>query len=157
MPRTRWMTAFDAVSFVGIAAMAAYLWVSWGRLPDRIVGHFGAGGRPDRSSVRAVVLVFPGVAAAIFVGFLLLRRIPQHFNFPVAITEANAARQYTIACEMLACLSAVLTWGFAYAVVTLVRASLHEMPRMEPWIVPAGVGVIFATIALFLARMARAR
>lgn len=70
------------------AAFAAFLWLTYEQLPERVAGHFDARGRPDSvtsrgAMVRSMALIGLGLPLVIIAVFTSLRFTPARFiNIP---------------------------------------------------------------------------
>ncbi|WP_081838431.1 DUF1648 domain-containing protein [Thermogemmatispora carboxidivorans] len=105
----------EVVALVSIA-LNIYLTVqAWGTLPARIPGHFNLAGQPDAYTNKADLLYYPIFSTIAYIFMTLLSRIPQFFNYPWAITEENAARQYRLARGLINWLKLLLIWILVYA------------------------------------------
>ncbi|MBE3565073.1 MAG: DUF1648 domain-containing protein [Thermogemmatispora sp.] len=105
----------EVVALVSIA-LSIYLTVqAWATLPARIPGHFNLAGQPDAYANKSDLLYYPIFSAIAYIFMTLLSRIPQFFNYPWAITEENAARQYRLARGLINWLKLLLIWILVYA------------------------------------------
>ncbi|MHB9149410.1 MAG: DUF1648 domain-containing protein [Thermoleophilia bacterium] len=93
-----------AVVAVGIVAAA------WTSLPARVPLHFAVDGTPDGWGDRWTVWVLPAVAVVMNIGPAVLERYPRIYNYPVRITEANAARQYGLAVGLITLLRTIAAY-----------------------------------------------
>jgi uncharacterized membrane protein len=139
---------------LGIAVVAR----AWPELPRRVPMHFDLAGKPDGWGSRGTVLLLPGASVFLYLMLSAVRRIPASwYNFPVALTEENRARQYRLARDMILSLKAAVMGLFAHITVALVETALGRAAGLGPWLVPAWLAVIFGTIAIYLVRILRAR
>jgi uncharacterized membrane protein len=105
----------EVVALLSIA-LSIYLMVhAWATLPARIPGHFNLAGQPDAYSNKSDLLYYPIFSGIAYIFMTLLSRIPQFFNYPWAITEENAARQYRLARGLINWLKLLLIWMLVYA------------------------------------------
>lgn len=97
------------VGFVALVAVTAYWWPS---LPATIPTHFGIDGAPNAYGSKYTMLLLPGILLVMLLSFGVLARYPWIFNYPVAITQENAARQYQRGRLILTVTNAVLAVVF---------------------------------------------
>ncbi|MEO0734489.1 MAG: DUF1648 domain-containing protein [Bacteroidota bacterium] len=105
---------------LGFALVSFY----YGELPDRIPIHFGITGQADGFGSKVILWILPVINLGLFylMGWTTKASF-KHFNYPVAITEENAARQHAIALEMVAVLRTVCCLLIAYLVYAIIRAA----------------------------------
>lgn len=104
----------DAIAFVGLVISLAIAVSNWSSLPDTIPIHFGITGQADGWGNKLFFWVFPLLNLAIVIGFTVMRRYPQTFNYPVRITPQNAEVQYEIAINLLNWFKAEFAWLFVW-------------------------------------------
>lgn len=82
-------------------ATAALLLAAWGlawhyhqTLPETIPIHFNLAGEADGYGEKGHIFALPAIATIVAIVLALLSQIPHQFNYLVAITEANAEKQY---------------------------------------------------------------
>jgi hypothetical protein len=158
VPRGPLTAALDALGLLITAGLAAYAAFTWSALPEMVPSHFDIHGRIDAVGRKELLLVLPAIAIAVYFGFLLLRRIPHHFNYPFAITSANAERQYALACGLLSFLGCVVPacFGYLYVHIAAIAGGGAE-PRLDPWFLPVFLTLVFVPIVVFIVRSIRAR
>src|SRR4051794_9461330 len=79
-------------TLIGMWSLAIYYFFI---LPDTIPVHFGASGQPDSYGKKATIFILPVTGLIIFMMMSIINKYPQVYNYPVKITAANAAKQYT--------------------------------------------------------------
>lgn len=89
MANLQWLMLLDALSLLCIGFMAAAGLFYLGDLPPRIPTHFGADGLPDQYGDKGIILGLPALAMGISVVVKLIGNNPNHFNFPVKVTDEN--------------------------------------------------------------------
>lgn len=77
---------------VGVGVVA----VRYPSLPPVVPTHFDALGRPDAFGPRSSVLGLCGLWVVLLLGLVALSRRPRAMNYPVPVTEENAARLYRV-------------------------------------------------------------
>lgn len=157
IPRSPAAAVLDIVAAAGAVLSVALPVQSWKALPPVIPVHFGLSGMPDGWGAKAILWLFPALSAAIYVGLTVMSRFPHTFNYPVPITEENAARQYQIACELLSWLKAELICLFGWIAWRTVQVALGKAEGLGVGFVPAVVLAIFATTGFYFWQACRAR
>ncbi|MFC5402555.1 DUF1648 domain-containing protein [Cohnella soli] len=148
--------ALQLAGWLVLIAMIVFISVKWGGLPQRMPTHFNLRGEPDGWGSRWTLWILPAISALLFIGLNQLSRVPHVFNYPVAITEQNAAFQYTVARQLLAWINFEITVMFAYISWTIVNAAKSGGVG-GAWDILIIVGVLFVTIGIYLTRAIRGR
>lgn len=86
------------VCLIGLIAVTVWGWLS---LPATVPTHFDVAGRPNAYGGKGGMLFLPGLFTAVYVLFMWVESIPHTYNYPVVITEENAAGQYRLARMLL--------------------------------------------------------
>ncbi len=141
----------------GVVIGFALAIAEWNDLPARIPSHFGADGRPDAYGPRSTLLWLPLLSLALLVGLSLLARRPEHFNYPVALTPENAARQARLARELVAMLQAGVVWLFVVMQWRIVAVARGGEGGLGAWFLPLFLALSFAPAIIYLVRALRAR
>jgi hypothetical protein len=157
IPRSPAAAVLEIVAVVGTVLSVALLVQSWKALPPVIPVHFGISGKPDGWGAKPIVCLFPALSAAIYVGLTVLSRFPHTFNYPVPITEENAARQYRLACELLSWLKAELICLFGWIAWGTIQVALGKAEGLGVGFAPAVMLVIFGTAGFYFWQAYRAR
>lgn len=97
-------TTDKSISILAWIALAATLVLPLAMLrtmPDIIPSHFDGHGNVDGYSTKNTILILPAVAAFVFFLLHMAGKHPDKLNYPVAITEQNAEKQYRLATRVL--------------------------------------------------------
>ena len=104
VPYTKKYLLIDIFTLLGIVLSAAAVYIASRTLPDIFPTHFGLTGKPDGygnpERFLRDMLVFTGAQLFVWVLCSIPRFIPRHCNYPVKITEGNAAVQYKLAVDL---------------------------------------------------------
>ena len=96
--------AADRLAWAALGGLWALTAWYLNHLPDTIPVHFNGAGQPDRFGEKGNLAVLSLVATAMFGAMTAVTnavsKYPHNLNFPVAITPANALRQYRGAIRM---------------------------------------------------------
>jgi uncharacterized membrane protein len=149
------------LEFVSLAALAAIFVVTalafYGpaRLPDRIPTHFNVAGQADAWGSPHILLLFPAIAAAIYLLMSWVARHPSAFNYPVRLTPRNYQRLEDLALAMIAWLKAEVVGFFACIQWSAIHAARHPGHGLSLLLMPALLASVFGTIIGYVAAMFR--
>lgn len=129
-----------------------YLIVQWGDLPAKVPMHFNGKGEIDRWGSKGELIILPIIGLLIYAGMAALSRFPHIFNYPVKITEENAARQYALARTMICWLNLEIVALFAYIGWASIQAAKGGTAGLGLWFLPVVLVVIFGTLGVYLAK-----
>ena len=104
----------EALAAVCLVYMIAQLIIEYPSINQQVPSHFGANGNPDSWGDKSALLIIPMVSIVLYTGLTLLNKFPYIFNYPVAITETNATKQYQLAKSLLSTLKFTTTGMFLY-------------------------------------------
>lgn len=148
------LTSFDMLLEVLGWAVMLVLWVytifSYASLPEIIPTHFNGAGVADDFGSKDTIWLLPTIASVIFVGMTILNRYPHIFNYPTAITEENALRQYTYATRMIRFLKLATTLLFAGIAMMIGHTATNGSHNLSTWFLPVSMGLIFIPIFFYL-------
>lgn len=122
----------------------------YGDLPAEVPRHFGSDGNPTAWSGKGFVWVMPIIGLIMFMKLYILSRYPHIYNYPVAVTEENAPRLYLKGSRMVRVLNAILVYVFLYITYSTIQTALGEQAGLNPAIMIAMMGAIFAIVGYFL-------
>lgn len=121
----------DAIALVGLVISLAIPAFNWSSLPDTIPVHFGITGRADGWGNKWFFWMFPLLSFAIIIGFTVMRRYPQTFNYPVRVTLQNAEVQYDIAINLLNWFKAEFAWLFVWLEWQIINVAKGNNPNID--------------------------
>jgi hypothetical protein len=124
LPPSNTDRALEIVSVVALAYTIVLPALRWDRLPERVPTHFDLGGEVTTWGPRATVWVLVGIGVIIYLGLTGLQRVPHAYNYPVPITDMNAARQYRLGRTLVVATKAWCLLLFAAIVHVIVRSAL---------------------------------
>lgn len=84
---TKMQTVFEIIGALLLAGMFAYVFLEWGRLPEKIPVHFNAAGEINRWGDKSEIFILPGVGMALYLLITLISHFPSSWNVPVESTE----------------------------------------------------------------------
>ena len=121
------------------------------KLPNTIPTHFNVSGHPDSYGGKGNLFILMFISMAFYIFFMLLSRVPYHYNYLVIITPKNAKRQYKNAVTLLLSLLTeilLLLFYMNYKTVEIALGKASNMNYMSIFLL-----VIFLTLAYFIYRM----
>ncbi|MFV0633246.1 DUF1648 domain-containing protein [Demequina sp.] len=137
--RTTKVLLWASIAVTTAGSLAAL--IAYSTLPETIPIHWNAAGDVDGYGPRWSVLVLAAVWIVMVAGLVVAARYPHTFNYPVDITEANAARVYGSGVAMMA---------WTVACVTLMFGALMLMS----FGIDAGAVLGFALVGMLVAVVA---
>jgi uncharacterized membrane protein len=140
-----------------ICVLFIIVFVQLPTLPEQIPVHYNAAGEADAYGGKYSILFIPIMGLVISIGLSILTRYPHIFNYPVKITEANAARQYAYATQFLraVCLSCTILF-FIISIKTLYNAQ-HPSGTLGIWFLPVAMLLFFIPVIRYLSKALKAK
>lgn len=132
-----------AAVILGFVLVAA----NYQSLPASIPVHFNGNGEVDGYGHKLMLWGLPVINLGMFYLFGKTATFGfTWFNYPVTITEGNAAAQHRIALQLMAILRVLICLMFAYLIFALVRSAQLETSMLNMWFFGGLVTSIFAAI-----------
>lgn len=148
-PRTPIQQLLNTLALVALVGFVIYFLLKWPGLPDPIPRHYNGAGEPDAYGSKYTLMILPLLAIAIYFTFNYLNQKPYTFNYPVKITEENAAYQYTLAMNMMSALSTSIILAFFYISWRTVAVVNQEVSGLGWWFLPAFLLITFLPIIVY--------
>ncbi|MBY0436435.1 MAG: DUF1648 domain-containing protein [Cyclobacteriaceae bacterium] len=149
--------ALEIICIAGIGLTVFWIASSYPKLPDTIPIHFGSSGVANGFGSKSMLWILPIVMGVTYIIQTIAVRFPHLFNYPIAITEENAARQYKNQVLMIRVLKPILVLIFLYISYATIQNGLGVMHSLSPWLLPVTLVFVFGTIAFFIFRGFRLR
>ncbi|MEB3827919.1 DUF1648 domain-containing protein [Phormidium sp. CCY1219] len=149
-PRSPGGIAREVVAILGSVCCIAIATFYWTQLPDSIPIHFGITGKPDLWGNKLLIVLFPALAVVIYLWMTVIMRFSRQFNYPVAITAENAAKQYQIARDLLSWMKTEIIWMFAWIEWQMVQVAVGRSQTLDILGVFAFVSLILGTTGIYL-------
>jgi uncharacterized membrane protein len=135
-----------AAVILGFTVTAFY----YGQLPAQIPIHFGVGGKADSFGPKLILWILPTINLAIFYGLEATTKTSyKWFNYPVKITEENAAMQHKIALQMIGVIRLIICLMFSFIVYSIVKAALADEGQLNMWIMGLFLMLLFGSIGYY--------
>lgn len=125
------------------------------RLPVLIPTHFNAAGQPDGWGSPRALLLFPAIAAILYLLMSWVARHPASFNFPVRATPRNRKQLEAIALSMIAWIKAEVVGILAWVEWSSIRAAGDPHQQFSRLPMPVLIGLVFATVLGHIGTMFR--
>lgn len=114
----------EVVSVVALAYTIVLPALRWDDLPERVPTHFGWQGEVTTEGSAATLWILVGIGVLLYIGLTALQRVPHAYNYPVPITEENAARQYRLGRTLVIATKAWCLVLFAAIVHAIIGSAL---------------------------------
>jgi uncharacterized membrane protein len=120
----------DGLAVTGLIVLLALPAAYFSDLPDAVPTGFDLYGQARGYGSRSTVWVLPAIGVLIFAFMFQLRNRPHRYNFPVAITPENAARQYRLGSRLVRGVLAWVMWLFAFIIWNTIQMALGSRGYM---------------------------
>ena len=158
LPRSGFEMACEALSLAGLVACLGLFAVFWPQLPPTIPTHFNLAGQADDFGSKAVFVVFPLMATLIYGLILAISFFPHSYNYPWAISAANAPVQYRLARSLLSWVKSCAIWVMAALAWMTARTALGATDVALPNSLLLGLGLaLVGGIAVYFVTSYRSR
>lgn len=147
----------EIAAWAGVMALWALALYNFPHLPAQIPSHFNAGGEPDDYSGRGTIFFLPAVGTVLFAGITVLLRYPHLFNYPVEITESNAASQYANAVRLMRYLRLALVGIFLYIEHRTVSVAEGSSSSLGILFLPVMMLVIFVPLIISIKKALKSK
>jgi hypothetical protein len=142
------------LSWLLIAGLWVYAIYAVTQLPNTIPVHFNFNNEPDNWGSKYTLLVLPFIATLIVGLFSVIKRYPSSLNYPVTITEQNAAVQQRLAFTLLSTLGCVIPLLFGYIIYSTREFVEHGSFDFPMLLI---LGAVFLPIGIYCFAAFRAR
>lgn len=133
LQRTAFDKFIDNFGFASLLVLLVLPAMAYSDLPDTIPIHFDVNGNPDGFGEKYMIFLLPIIGIFTYVAMKYFIKKPHLFNYPVEITEENAAYQYQVATQMLRTMNAIITLVFAYLVYVTIQTAQGNANAMGNW------------------------
>lgn len=130
--------------------LAGYLIVYWPAIPDTIPSHYNAAGVADAWSGKGSILFVPVVCVVLYSLITIVSFFPSIWNVPVAVTEENKARVYTLMRNMVCVIKLILVLVFTYITVCTAQSA-----ALSPFFLPVMLLVLFGSMIYYIVRIVK--
>lgn len=142
----------ESLALGGLLALLVVVAAYYSQLPDQIPSHFGLTGIPDDYSSKKMLWLLVAITVSLY-GLLthVAIKIPPHrFNYPVKVTEKNAACQYRYAIRLVRGLKAIIVNFFSFVATGTIWIALGRLQAIGLWPISVFLFLIVAAIGTYL-------
>lgn len=147
----------ESAGWIALTSLWAIAIYHYSNLPDTIPTHYNFTGQPDRYGGKAALLVLPVIGSLLFAGMTVLGKRPHLFNYPRAITAANALQQYALATRLLRFLKLGIILVFLLVVWDTIAAATGQSKGLGWWSMIALPFMIVLPAAWYIIKAMKAR
>ena len=149
--------SIELISFGLVLLSIAHLGMEYAHLPETIPTHFDMNGQPDGYGKKTTLIILPILSALLFVVLFTANKYPHTMNFPVKITEKNAAFQYENATRMIRIIMFFIVAIFYSIIYKSIQIANGKAFGLGAWFIPIFLIVLFGTIAYYLSKSMKKR
>jgi uncharacterized membrane protein len=148
--------ADKTIAFIAWCALVA-IWLlpalAYHTLPDNILTHLNGAGKVTDTGSKLTVFITPAIGTFVFLLLHVVAMYPHALNYPVTITEANAAKQYTLATKTLRILKLCIALLFIGINCEMMFPAINEL--IGAWTLPISTAIIFAPLTFLIVKSYR--
>lgn len=133
------------LSWIALAATLLLPLAMLQTMPDVIPSHFNGQGKVDGYSAKETILILPAIAAFVFFLLHMAGKHPDKLNYPVAVTEQNAEKQYRSATRVLRTLKLSVCVLFLFIETEVIFPWVQE--HLGLWAPGLGIFLIAAPVS----------
>lgn len=155
VPLTRTDIIIEVLCVATLLCSGIYTFVHYNALPDIIPTHYNGSGKVDGYGGKESLFIMPVIALAMYIGLTFAIRFPHKFNYMTEITEANAAKQYSITVRMLRVLKLSVVIIFFLIDYATIKASLTNATELGGGFMLLVMSLIFVPLFYFLIQLSK--
>lgn len=150
------------LELIGLMALVLLFWMAWtalygvNPLPERVPTHFDAAGNANGWGSPKGLLLFPFMAALLYLLMSLVMRFPATFHYPVRVTPRTVLLLQEVTLDMVAWLKTELACLFALLLWVFIHSARTGDGHIFSIIMPFFIATIFVTIGWHWIAMFRA-
>lgn len=111
---TKFQIALEIIAALIMIGMAAYLFLRWGDVPDKIPGHYNIAGEIDRWGDKSELIYLPVISFLLYLLITVVERFPSIWNVPVKTTDKNRDKVYGSLLNMILMMKIGMLAYFSY-------------------------------------------
>ncbi len=128
-------------TFIVNAALWWYIIDIYTSLNSEIPTHYSLEGGIDSTGAKSTIFILPAVSLVTNLLLYIISFFPHTFNYPVKITEQNAAHQYRLGVNLVRWLGFILSVFFAFVTYMTVQTAAGKATGPGKWAVAVFVGL----------------
>jgi len=147
----------EILAILGLLLSFVLIWIMWSGLPEEIPRHYNSFGEVDGWGHKAVIFTLPGVSVFVYAFLSLIGRLPRVMNISHREIEEKREDALNIIRKLLVWLKVEIIWFFFYIEWRTIEIAGGKAESLGGLFMPLFVGVIAATVFIFMARLYRLR
>lgn len=140
----------EVLSVLSIVYVIVAIINAWAKLPAVIPTHYNFAGEIDGYGSKSSILFLLPVMLVMYIGFTVLTKYPQIYNYVVEITEKNALTQYSLAKSFMRILKFEIILLFSYINLAIISSALSSKSTLSLWFLPITFIVLFGSIGIYV-------
>ncbi|MFJ6209060.1 DUF1648 domain-containing protein [Lysinibacillus sp. NPDC092081] len=136
LPKTKYEKIWDFIGGGLFVLSIFYIFVMWGKLPEKIPGHFNGAGEVNRWGSKIEILILPFIGIFLWILLGLLEKAPHMHNYPARLNESNVEAFYLNSRKGLNETKNLCLILFAAISFQMVRIALGEAESIGWWFLP---------------------
>ncbi|WMM89385.1 DUF1648 domain-containing protein [Heyndrickxia coagulans] len=148
IPKTKSEWFWDIIGYLFFFGSIIFLVSVWGKLPEKVPGHYDASGKVDRWGSKWELLILPGVGAILALLMQVLEKFPHIYNYPDRLNESNAKQFYVHSRKLLNQLKNICLIFFALILLESIVIAMGWDNGFGKWFLPIviiGMGIPIAS------------
>lgn len=148
IPKTKSEWFWDIIGYLFFLGSIIFLASVWGKLPEKVPGHYDAAGRVDRWGSKWELLILPGVGAILALLMQVLEKFPHIYNYPERLNALNAKQFYVHSRKLLNQLKNICLIFFALILLESIVIAMGWGNGFGKWFLPIviiGMGIPIAS------------
>lgn len=142
----------EIISAAALATTMILVLFYYRALPDKIPSHYDMTGQPDSYGTKTTMILLACIGIFLYAILTIVSRFPHVFNYPVEITETNAAVQYDNAIRMLRYIKLVIVCQFAYLTYSSMMIARGDQSSLGVVFLPMSLVLLFGVISIFIVK-----
>ncbi|MES2331739.1 MAG: DUF1648 domain-containing protein [Bacteroidota bacterium] len=142
----------ELLGYLAFIVLWAFTILAYSNSSGQVPSHFNAAGKIDAISGRDSLWTLAIVGSSLFIGLSVILRFPNIYNYPVVISEENAARQYSLATRLIRWIRLVTVTAFAVLAIDSYLLAIHKIDTISKWFLVALVVSILAVMIDYFIR-----
>ncbi|MDC3132703.1 DUF1648 domain-containing protein [Flavobacteriaceae bacterium] len=143
----RLLICIGVLSLIILFGLPLYYFSS---LPETIPIHFDLYGNPDGFANKNNIWALPIIGSLLYAGIHQLNKYPHLFNYPIKITEKNAAKQYQKAIKLLRTLNTIIVVLLTSISSGSIQTALGNQKGLNPYVIVVGGVFILLVLLIYL-------
>ncbi len=152
LPLSTFEKCINGLAFFVLVCTIIFAIYSYFVLPSIIPIHFNAKGIADNYGKKETLFFLPVLAAVLYIFLSYLGKHPEWYNYPVKITEQNAATQYHNARGMMRMLKLSIMMIFLLIVIASYFAGSGKVTKLPGFLLPLIIVLAISPTIFYIVR-----